>query len=398
MMTSIGGKVTFGRDGDARRHQLYGWNVGEDGFTWTLREESALSLPKPSSRHGGFVELMLFPLTRPTGPQSQRVRVWANGESLGETCLTSPALVGFYFPALSRYDDQLVITIQHPDRFKQSPEADAPDFAVAVKSIRVLELQEPLARSVSVSSRAWLPDATMDHQCLVAAAEEATGITVHELMTSFQLLAGDCEFGGVQRACGSDPLGLFRFAGASPFSAIDILDSKFNGIGQDLDPYVAEHGNREWMMRDRRYGLGYHTRMSANEVSREQVTRAERRKVSFLCRLFLEELEVHQTIFICADRFDSPPEAMLPLFLALTRYGRNTLLWITRAVGAQQVGSVEEVLPGLMRGYIDRFTPHAVGSKPSLSGWLSVLANAWLLHRQSSRTFAAEASEVEFVG
>ncbi|WP_428534462.1 hypothetical protein [Rhodopila sp.] len=398
MMTSISDKITFGRGGNARPHQLYGWNVGEDGFTWTLRHESALSLPKPRSIHGGFVEIMLLPLTRPSGPKCQRVRVRANGEPLGETRLASPALIGFYFHAQSKFDDQFVITIEHPDRFKQSPEADAPDFAVAVKSIRVLDLQEPLAHSVSGSSHVWHPDVTMDDQCLIAAAEEVTGFTVHELMTSFQLVAGDCEFGGVQRACGSDPLGLFRFAGASPFSAVEILDSKFDGIGQDLDPYVAEHGNREWMIRDRRYGLGYHTRMSANEVSREQVTRAEKRKVSFLCRLFLEELDARQKIFVCADRFDSPPEAMLPLFLALSRYGQNTLLWITRAVSAHQVGSVEEVLPGLMRGYIDRFTPHAVGSKPSLSGWLSVLTNAWLLNQRSPYPCTAKAPEVGFVG
>ena len=398
MMTSIGEKVTFGRDGDARRHQLYGWNVGEDGFTWTLRQESALSLPKPSSTHGGFVELVLFPLTRPSGPQTQRIRVLINGEYRGETCLASPASVGFYFPALSRFDDRFVVTIQHPDRFKQSSEADAPDFALAVKSVRILELQQPLAVSKSSVSHVYVPDATIEHQRMLGAVEKATGITIHELMTSFQMVAGDCEFGGFQRACGSDPLGLFRFAGASPLSAIDALDCRFAGIGQDLDPYIAEHGNREWMMRDRRYSLGYHTRMSANEVSREQVTIAERRKVAFLCRMFLEELESHQKIFVCADRFGSPPEAMLPLFLALNRYGRNTLIWITEAVIGEQAGRVEEVLPGLMRGYIDRFAPHTAGSKPSLGGWLSVLANALLLHRGSSYHAITRSTEAEAVG
>ena len=124
------------------------------------------------------------------------------------------------------------------------------------------------------------------------------------------------------------------------------------------------------------------SRMSANEISRERVIIAEKRKVAFLCRKFLEELGEHQKIFICADRFGSPPEAMLPLFLALNRYGPNTLLWITVADVKEDAGKVEEVLPGLMRGYIDRFTPHEPHSSPSLGGWLSVLANAWLLRQR----------------
>jgi hypothetical protein len=384
MRTSIGSTVTFGRDGDARQHQLYGWFLGENGFTWTLRQESALSMPRPIGVHGGFVEAVLNPLTRPTGPRSQRVKVIVNGEVVGETSLASQARIGFYFPAVSVLDQHLVVAIQHPDSFRQGG-PESPEFAFAVTSIRVLSLEEPVRRPRLRISHATLPPGgDNDNQATIAAAEEVAKTSIHDLMTSFQLVAGDCEFGGVQRACGSDPLGLFRFAGATPDTAINVLDCNFEGIGEDLDPYVAEHGAREWMMKDLRYCLGYHTRMSANVVSREAVIAAERRKVAFLRRMFREELEEGQKIFVCADRFGSPPEAMLPLFLALNRYGPNTLLWITLANDEEDVGRVEEVLPGLMRGYIDRFIYNQTDRIPSFRGWLSVLSNARLLHQKSS--------------
>ena len=157
------------------------------------------------------------------------------------------------------------------------------------------------------------------------------------------------------------------------------MDNELLGIGEDLDPFVVEHGGQEWMIKDLQCNLVYHTGMSAAQVSADQVITAEKRKIAFLRRKFLAELTEREKIFVCADRFNSPPEAMLPLFLALNRYGPHKLLWVRRASGKTDVGKVEEVLPGLMVGYIEEFMQFSPSWRPGSAGWLSVLVNAWNL-------------------
>jgi hypothetical protein len=48
-------------------------------------------------------------------------------------------------------------------------------------------------------------------------------------------------------------------------------------------------------------------------------------------------------------------------------------------------------MPGLMKGYIDRFAPDHNAHDLSVDGWLRVCANACVLHRLQK--FAAEATD-----
>jgi hypothetical protein len=67
----------------------------------------------------------------------------------------------------------------------------------------------------------------------------------------------------------------------------------------------------------------------------------------------------------------------LPLHLALARRGGGRLLWVCPAGGHNPPrGSVREVLPGLALGELDVLAQPAVAGV-SVSGWASVLVNAW---------------------
>jgi len=379
MKTVISTEVVFGREGNASEFQLYGWFRGEKGFTWTLDADSGLCLPKPSSRHGGILEISLIPLTRAPAPRSQRLTIHANGRCLGSTSLSLPACLGFYFGPPSVYDQHFVVGMSHPDCLQQGGPGSL-RFAFAVQNVRILELQEPMPpHTLRTSGTQIGQEAEEDIGSIIATIERIAGVTILDFLTSFQLVAGDCEFGGLQRACGCDPLGLFRFAGASVEAAIKALDNSLLGIGEHLDPFVVEHGGREWMIKDLQYNLVYHTGMSAAAFSADEVVTAEKRKIAFLRRKFLAELTEREKTFVCADRFGSPLEAMLPLFLALNRYGPNKLLWVTRASDKADVGKAEEVLPGLMVGYIEEFMQYSPSWRPGSAGWLSVLVNAWKL-------------------
>ena len=71
----------------------------------------------------------------------------------------------------------------------------------------------------------------------------------------------------------------------------------------------------------------------------------------------------------------------LAVWAALNLYCENKLLYASPHTAAQ-VGAVDEIRPGLCRGYADR----GPGIGPDRSSWLSVCANAYLAladHRQS---------------
>ena len=70
---------------------------------------------------------------------------------------------------------------------------------------------------------------------------------------------------------------------------------------------------------------------------------------------------------------------ILPLSLALKRHGKARLLWVALAEQDRPAGTVEVVMPGLLKGYIDRFAPGANAHDLSFDGWLRVCANACVL-------------------
>ena len=67
--------------------------------------------------------------------------------------------------------------------------------------------------------------------------------------------------------------------------------------------------------------------------------------------------------------------------MALNRYGEATLLWVVPAERDRPAGTVEVVMPGLLKGYIDRFAPDHNAHDFSFDGWLRICANACVLAR-----------------
>ncbi len=371
--TVVATELNFGRNGNATPCLRHGWSDGEDGFTWTLGKESALRLPAPVAPFGYFVEIEVNPLVEPDGPPAQRLIVAVGERTIGEVVLRLGARVAFFAPPPD--GPEVLLSLRHPD--VRVPEDWNRDVALAFIAIRLLALSAPApAPTGRMSARVLgVPD-DADDATLAQAAERLTAVPTRDLLIGFEMLAGNCEFGGVQRRFGAEPLSLLRFAGATPDAAVRGLDNGFEGGGEDIEPWVSPDADREWMIHDRRYQFGYHTFVSSESVSAEALVRAERRKVAFLRRKFLEDLAEGHKVYVCADRFGQPREAALPPFLALNRHGPRAMLWITTAKD-RPVGTVEEMFPGLMVGYIDGFM--ADGVPRALDGWLTVLCNAYLL-------------------
>jgi hypothetical protein len=78
---------------------------------------------------------------------------------------------------------------------------------------------------------------------------------------------------------------------------------------------------------------------------------------------------------------------ILPLFLKLNEYGRNTLLYLTRCERGRRPGTVELLAPGIMRGYVDDFV---ISNDPAIADhatWMRIAVNAWLLDQGPNASF-----------
>jgi hypothetical protein len=99
----------------------------------------------------------------------------------------------------------------------------------------------------------------------------------------------------------------------------------------------------------------------------------------------MEELEFTDKIFVYKFGCGVSEEEILPLLMALNRYGEATLLWVVPAERDRPAGRVEVVMPGLLKGYIDRFAPDANAHDFSFDGWLRICVNACVLDRLQRR-------------
>jgi hypothetical protein len=210
-----------------------------------------------------------------------------------------------------------------------------------------------------------------------------TGMDLAGLSMKFESLGENCEFGLVQRRCDIEPLGLLRFSSTFLRRLLTGLDRQFEGLGEldDIDPRLEGEAPREYMIHEQKYGLVYHTFVYEGQRSIWLMREQEAARLKFLRRKFLEELEAAEKIFVYKRNMPVADEEILPLLLALRQHANNTLLWVVPAEPGRPSGTVEVVMPGLLKGYIDRFAPEDNAHDFSFEGWMKVCANAWLLSR-----------------
>jgi hypothetical protein len=211
-----------------------------------------------------------------------------------------------------------------------------------------------------------------------------TSLTLPELAASFESIGDNCEFGLVQRRCDTEPLGLLRFSGAFSNDVVRGIEMEFEGIGEpeDITPTLeGDDGKREFMIRERKYGLVYHTFVYEGERTTDLMRQQEATRLKFLRRKFVEELDAGEKIFVFKRATPVPESEIFPLFLALNRRRPNTLLWVVPEEPGRPSGTVEVLMTGLLKGYIDRFAPGDNAHDFSFDAWVRICVHAFLLNR-----------------
>jgi hypothetical protein len=338
-----------------------------------------------------FIELELMPFVRPPGLPSQRLTVCVNGTVVGQSIVTGNARLGYRIPAaaLSRTETTSVL-LSHPDAARPCDFGESNDARLLSLAVQQLRLSR-MADGVSGAHR----DGTGG--IVLPKLERIVNMSPARFILNFESLGDNCEFGVLQRLCGAESfLSLLRFAGMELPTLLRALDAGLQDFGDDANVEIGldDKPRPEYVVRERRYGAYFHTFRYQGEIDPEQLRASESKRLAYCARKFVGDLKRGNKIFVIKRNVPLREEEILPLHAALSRYGRNVLLWVVPAEDGHVSGSVQVVLPGLLKGYIDRFAPHENAYDLSLEGWLDACVNAYQLSLADGLISRTASSEV----
>ncbi|GJE57854.1 MULTISPECIES: hypothetical protein [Methylobacterium] len=211
------------------------------------------------------------------------------------------------------------------------------------------------------------------------APETDVAAAIRRTMLNFQGIGDNCEFGLVQRACGVEPLGLFRFSSGSIPNLVHALDSdfRFYGAPGDLEIF-AGHADYLWC-RSLRYDFTYNTNHKVGSLAQDDVLRREIKRVGYLKRSLLEDLAEGTRIFVRKGLPSESLDAFLSLAAAIRRHGPSVVLRAEQTEDPALVGCAEWHSPGVLRGYVRHFSPYEGGMRIDLEPWVALCRNAHAL-------------------
>ena len=317
-------------------------------------EQSDILLPPLPPNASGSLSLKVRPYILEPYRSVQRLRVLLNDTEIGRRDLATTHEFKIEIPAgLLIENRQNSLVFEHPDFLVPHDilgNADHRKISGFVDRIEIdLKLQDAFDASHTLS--------------------------MTDLFNRFESLGNNCELGLVQRRAGAEPLGLFRWSSTSVSSIILALDNDFKNLGEEDDVLIElaenEHGPREYMIREKKYGLFFHSWQFEGQVEPDILKAREIIKLKFLARKFREDLNEGNKILVHKHHGLSAADTEA-LHRSVRRHGSNPILLVELAETPEQVGSVEEMGDGTFRGYVDRFAPAGNAYDFSFEAWLKL--------------------------
>ncbi|GBR32005.1 hypothetical protein NKW55_02465 [Gluconobacter kondonii] len=200
-----------------------------------------------------------------------------------------------------------------------------------------------------------------------------------KLFSHFISLGDNCEFGLIQREVGLEPLDLFRFGGIQEIkNLIKAFDENLHALGT-LDDTKIYEAVGEWISSSDHYGVTFHTHRYVHDSSREDVRVSEQKKLRYLARKTLEDLEEGTKILVRKSNDVITDDEARALYRAVRRHGNCPILIVTQASGKTDLNTVEDWGDGLLRGYISHFAPYAEAYSGSVEEWRDLCGAALAL-------------------
>jgi hypothetical protein len=369
--------VDFGASGNSHEYLRAGWYRAEPNHTWTDGVESAIEIPRPSRPGVYLLDTVVAPFVW-DGRSSQPLTVEINGTEVGTYTVRNKMTIECRLPwFLLEGRDSVSVKFKHPGAAVpnevQKGNNDRRTIAIAFHTLT-------LARSLDSGH-----GRRIDPPAAGAVAERKQELPLAELAMQFENLGENCEFGLVQRRCGAEPLGLLRFSSTPVNKLIEALDMRFEELGRpDLIDVRASVNGKEYMVFDKKFGFLYHPWVSIGQADAKAIHAREAGRLPFLVTKLIEDLEEGRKIFVYKGMRPLSESTVRRLVTALRRYSTVTLLWVELQDAENPAGTVKELAPGLLKGYIDRFAPGENAPDLSFDMWVTICRNAHALAQNSA--------------
>jgi hypothetical protein len=342
-----------------------GWHHAEVGHRWTDGLTSVLRLPPFKPQPWFALTIQCWPFNPPGVEQTATLVL--NGTQIANYRPPHLPPVAIAVPGeLVRADGENQLVLHHPNAaspaLTQEGNGDTRLLALALQALSF----EPLDELPPVAPH-LLPE--------VAPPEDPA--EAQAVVEMFQSLGQNCGFGGTQRFYKAEPYGLLRFASIHPDQLVRGLRTRFEGVGDvsRLHFHIAEDTG-ELKGRHSVYGLDYHTFKKPDEIDVAAFAQTESRRLAYLARLFFEQLENDEKIFLRVKSFETPGEALALHRLLRAYHPRARLLILDRppSHAPERAGRVIELRPGLYRGYFLTTSDPVDGPRPPPEEWLRLCA------------------------
>jgi Sel1 repeat len=349
-----------------------GWGMLGIEDTWTVGSRATVRLPVVTRGIDQCLKLEVGGIFPPWGQGMQRIVARVGELKVGEVVCRGAAVFEFFVPScIGAAAQQVDIALELPDA--QSP-ADHGEGDLRFLALRV-----------SLIELSPVTEADRGRSPLTPEALERREALMH-----MQSLGINCEFGFLQRACGAEPLGLFRWTFAPLAKLVTALEQEFSGLTNRNLPIVKMNDDSEFVIEDPVYGFRHHTFLFAsNGATLAMVKRGELLRVAMLTESLLEEIREQRKLFVYHDANQSSLTEVRRLLAALNRSGPNTLLWMVGPKPNARVGEVRWLEPGLIEGIVSGFQPSVDNIVPNSvhrPSWLTVACSAYRLWREHLAT------------
>ncbi len=343
-------RLALGAGGEAAALLGEGWSVGEQDGRWTIGAESLLSLPDVPAHEEYLLRLELKPYHTPKMLQLEVAGITVLRERVRRETVLAVRIAGELISA----DRTLRLRHAAPERpCDHSSSRDGRALAVKVRSVSLEGLD---GGAPPAEARALAP--------------------------GFESLGDDCAFGFYESVIGHQPVSLFRYNSVPLPQLVELLENRLDGFPRpDSAALVVGKGN-EYVFHERSIGLIGHTSFScrgALPTDEGLLLARQLKRMLFLKRMFNQRVDGDGTIFVYRPFVEEPLGAMMPVWRALRRRGRNALLWVCDADEQRPCGSVERLEDGLLRGAIDPALEGTELGSPRMLAWAVLCRRAYRL-------------------
>ena len=198
-----------------------------------------------------------------------------------------------------------------------------------------------------------------------------------ERMHAFRSLGGNCEFGFVQRYCGAEPSGLFRFSYTPLADLLDALATDFEKYGAPSDLVLMPTETGVYYSRSRTYNVWSNTQQRVGAVDHDALLAREYGRVAHLKAKMLADLASGTKIFVRKAGADETDADFLQLAEAVWRHGPSTLLRVREANPKEAAEPLRRTGTRVLEGGIRRFAPDEQAWELDLESWVALCDAAY---------------------